>query len=410
MKYYRRIYKKILKHTEKKQITLITGPRQAGKTTLMKQLQDELKSKGENTFFLTLEKKIILQLLNSNPENIFQTIPFIDSNKKIFVFIDEIQYLDDPSNFLKLLYDLYSEKIKFIVSGSSSFYIDSKFKDSMAGRKRIFELMTLSFEELLEFKGKNELLPYINSGIKTPLLYRQEIDNYLCEYLLFGGYPDVVLEDDIDEKFEVLKEIGESYVKKDAIEAELKYPDAYLNILKVLAGQSGSLFNSQTLSSTMHMSHNAIQSYTRLMRKSYHISLIKPFYRNAAKELTKMPKIYFNDLGLRNYFLKDFSPLGLREDKGELLELFSFRRFLDFYSLDDIKYWRTQKKQEVDFIINCGRTTQLKAFEVKFTKKQFNPVKYKFFKATYPEIPLSLLTRNNIFEMVLADTKKNEGK
>ena len=395
MEYYRKSYKKILKHLNRKEITLITGPRQVGKTTIMKQLQAELKSNAYITYFITLENKTLLELLNVNPENIFQVIPAVSKEERIYIFIDEIQYLDDPSNFLKLLYDLYNEKIKFIVSGSSSFYIDSKFKDSMAGRKRLFELMTLSFDEMLIFQNRAEFVPYLNTGEKIPLICRQEIYNCLYEYLLFGGYPEVVLESDVQEKIILIKEIADSYVKKDAIEAKIKYPDAYFEIMKILAGQAGALFNSHTLAKTLKMSNNAVLSYTRLMRKSYYISFVRPFYNNIPKELTKMPKVYFNDLGLRNYFLGNFTPIGIREDKGELFESFAFRRLADFYSMDDIKYWRTQKKQEVDFIIPSKK----QAYEAKFSESQFNKSKYRYFKNSYPDISLSLLSMENILEV-----------
>ena len=394
MVYYRTSYNKILKHLKRKEITLITGPRQVGKTTIMKQIQAELKSRGDVTYFITLENKALLELLNINPENIFQVIPPVSKQKKMYIFIDEIQYLEDPSNFLKLLYDLYCDKIKFIVSGSSSFYIDSKFKDSMAGRKRLFELMTLSFDEMLVFQDRAELVPYLNTGKKIPLVCKQEIFNCLYEYLLFGGYPEVVLENDTEEKITLLKEIADSYVKKDAIEAKLKYPDAYFEIMRIIAGQTGALFNSHTLAKTLKMSNNAVLSYIRLMRKSYHISLVRPFYNNIPKELTKMPKVYFNDLGLRNYFTGNFAPIGIREDKGELFESFVFRRLADFYQIDELKYWRTQKKQEVDFIIPSKK----QAFEVKYSESQFKQYKYSYFTNSYPDIPLTLLTMDNILE------------
>ena len=123
----------------------------------------------------------------------------MDNTEKTYVFSDEVQYFQNPSNFLKYFYDQYSEQLKFIVSGSSWFYINDKFKDSLAGRKRIFNLLTFSFEEMLYFKNRTELIEYVNQE-KIPRIYYVELIKLLQEYLLFAGYPDVVLEQSIKEK------------------------------------------------------------------------------------------------------------------------------------------------------------------------------------------------------------------
>lgn len=387
------IYARLKKHSAKKQITLIVGARQTGKTTLMRQLNSELQSKGERTFFLTLEDQTILNLLNIHPEKLFQVIPPFDNTKRTIVFLDEVQYLKNPSNFLKYLYDLYAEKLKFVVSGSSGFYIDEKFKDSLAGRKRIFTLATMSFKEMLYFKERGELLEYMHKG-SLAQIYVIELNKLLQEYLLYGGYPDVVLEPDVDEKKTLIAEIANSYVKKDVLETDLKLPDAYLLIMRMLSSQIGGLVNFNDIGRDIRLDRATVEVYTRLMRKSFHITLIKPFFRNLQKELRKMPKIYFNDLGLRNHFVRNFNAIALRDDQGELFENYVFRLFLDHYSADEIKYWRTQKKQEVDFIIEDQR-----AYQVKYSKELFKEKQYAYFKEKYPNIPLQLIHPDNVFEI-----------
>lgn len=391
---YRALYKILLNHLNKKQISLIIGARQTGKTTLMQQMNSFLKSKGNQTFFISLEDPEILSILNTHPRNLYNVIPPFNDKSKIILFIDEIQYMKDPTNFLKYHYDLNSHQIKMIVSGSSAFYIDWKFKDSLAGRKRIFNLPTLSFEEFLIFKNREEIVPFINSG-NIPEIYIAELNKWLNEYLLFGGYPDVVLESNTMEKKLILKDIAKSYIKKDALEANLKYPDAYLDILRILSCRKG-LYNANSIGNELNMKHLSVEAYVKLMERSFHISRIHPFYRNYSKELRKMPKVYYNDLGLRNYFLKNFEPIALRQDKGELLENFVFRRFMDFYDIDEIKFWRTQKKQEVDFIIQ-----ESNAYEVKFSEKSFKPNKYKFFQEKYPEITFHLIHFENVLKLKL---------
>ena len=150
----------IAKHIAKKEFTVLIGQRQIGKSTMLKQLFDDLTLKGETCYFLNLDRKNILDELNINPENLFKICPLIN-NKKIIVFIDEIQYLDDATTFLKLLYDEYASQLKIVATGSSAFYIDKQFNDSLVGRKKIFQMGTLDFEEFLHFKGRNDLVSEI---------------------------------------------------------------------------------------------------------------------------------------------------------------------------------------------------------------------------------------------------------
>lgn len=153
---YRAIFPQLLETCKTNKVLLLVGARQVGKTTLMQQLQEQLKDENKQTYFLTLEKRSTLALLDKNPENIFQLIP--PGSSQIYVFIDEIQYLSDPTNFLKYLYDSYKQYIKLIVSGSSSFYIDKKFKNSLVGRKNLFHITTCSFEEILLAHDQQELV------------------------------------------------------------------------------------------------------------------------------------------------------------------------------------------------------------------------------------------------------------
>ncbi|MEA2104844.1 MAG: AAA family ATPase [Candidatus Cloacimonadota bacterium] len=391
---HRTLFNKLWKHLPKKQITLLVGARQTGKTTLMQQMHSKLEKEEKRTFFISLENPEILKLLDEHPRNLFQIIPPFNNKRKVVLFLDEIQYLRNPTNFLKYHYDLSQDSIKFVVSGSSAFYINEKFKDSLAGRKRIFILPTLSFEEFLIFKGRGEIASFINSG-SIPEIYKSELQKWLNEYLLFGGYPEVVLEEELAEKKLILKEIADSYIKKDALEANLKYPDMYFKILKILSAGRG-LFNSNNIAKHLKIQYQTINAYVKIMERSFHISKILPFYRNVEKELRKMPKIYLNDLGLRNYFLGNFKPISLRNDRGDLLENFVFRRFYDFYPVDDIRFWRTQKKQEVDFIIQ-----ESKAYEVKFSEKTFNPKKYSYFKKQYPDFYFDLIHLDNVLEFTL---------
>lgn len=383
------IYQKLKEHLYQKHISLIVGARQVGKTTLLRQLHSELNARQEVAYSFSLEDREILDLLNANAKNLLQLIPKPTSQQTTFVLIDEIQYLNDPSNFLKYHYDKYAEQLKFIVTGSSSFYIDRKFKDSLAGRKRIFELSTLSLKEVLHFKKEDELSSYVGS-LEIPLLHRDRINEYFYEYLVYGGYPEVVLNDKPEDKRIILKELAESYVKKDAVESHLSLPESYLHILKLLAGRTGELLNVNSLTADIKIDNKTVNTYLWVMRKSFHINLLLPFFQNVSSELRKMPKIYFCDLGMRNTLLNNFSPIALRDDRGALFENYIFLLLKSQFELDNIRFWRTQNQQEVDFIVQNNSGKQF-AYEVKFRKKAFSYSKYKTFTNNYPKIPLSCI-------------------
>ena len=389
----REIMSDILKWVPREEIVILIGPRQSGKTALLKLIQKKLETQGETVFFFNLEDQEILGYLNQAPTNILKLAPSSD-NKKTTVILDEIQYLDNPTNFLKLIYDDHRENIKLIVSGSSAFYIDKKFKDSLAGRKRIFHILPLNFRDFLYFKGETELSlnfghPALIGQTDRPApnpIQRREQKRLMEEYMLFGGYPRVVLETDQTIKKELLEEILNSYVKKDAIEAGVRSQDKFFALLKILASQVGALVNETELSNTLGLSNTAIRHYLYVMQKSFHIHLLTPFFNNIRKEISRMPKVFLFDNGLRNKILNNFEPVEMRPDKGELFENLVFKILLDEYGFNTLKFWRSQSKNEVDFIL----TDQRKAVEVKYNFSLFKPKKYESFLSKYPEFSFHL--------------------
>lgn len=374
---------KAQKYLENPEILLFVGARQSGKTTILKQLKDSLEMENKKVYYINLEDLEYLDLLNKSPKNIFKLFE-IDLQKKSYIFIDEIQYLKNPSNFLKYLYDEYAGKIKLLVSGSSAFYIDKKFKDSLSGRKKIFSVSTLSFREFLRFSGENELAK--KDFGKLVLSEAEKISAYYQKYLVYGGYPRVVLAK-MEEKEEILREIAFSYIKKDIYEANIRQEEIFYRLFRVLSSQAGNLVNSSELANTLGVSKPAIDNYLYVMQKSFHIQLVRPFFNNVRKELSKMPKIYFCDLGLRNFFANNLKIFEERDDKGMLFENAVFRELSDKFGSEQIKFWRTAQKNEVDFIVN-----EKEAYEAKLNPENFNESKYKTFVKNYPNISLSVIS------------------
>ena len=384
----RNLFAKLLQHIDKKEFTIITGARQTGKSTLMRQLNEHCKQNNLPSVFLNLENKQILNDLDASPLNIFSYLP--DAESRIVVFIDEVQYLKEPSNFLKLLYDEYVEKIKIVATGSSAFYLDKSFTDSLAGRKRIFWLSPCSFDEYLGLRGKNDLMRELaeiqkNARYKSLLIdvLRQEFESFM----LFGGYPAVIIEPDRKEKILRLAEIRDSFLKRDILESGVQNEIAFYNLFHLLASQTGNLLNANELSSTLRIRSETIANYVYVLQKCFHITLVKPFYQNLRKELTKMPKVYLHDNGMRNSLLNNFQPINERIDKGMLWENTAFSLLCEKHNIDEIFFWRTADGNEVDFVLPKIENPQ--AIECKFDANTKNSTKYKKFIENYPNIPFS---------------------
>ena len=372
----------------KKEYTILTGSRQTGKSTLLRQLERHCQQHHMPVAFINLENKTLLADLNSSPLNLLNYLP--ETSKRVVVLVDEVQYLDDASNFLKLLHDEHAETIKIVATGSSAFYIDKAFRDSLAGRKRLFHLPTCSFEEHLELSGKNDLLTeldHIRQNEQAKSVRAEYLKNEWYTYMTYGGYPAVITETDLVTKKEIVKEIRDSFVKRDILESGVTNEVGFYNLMRILAGQCGSLVNVNELSSTLRMRHETVNNYLGIMRKCFHISLVRPFYRNLRKELVKMPKVYFNDNGLRNSLINNFQQPNIRIDRGDLWENTVYRELANRYGDDEIHYWRTTSGNEVDFVL--PNQEQPLAIEAKFDQSQIRQNKYKVFRETYPDISLS---------------------
>lgn len=386
----RKIFWKLVNHLQNKEFSIITGARQTGKSTILRQIEDYCKENSIPVVFLNLENKAILSEINQTPVNLLKFLP--DSERRVVALVDEIQYLDDPSNFLKFLYDEYAAKVKVIATGSSAFYIDNRFTDSLAGRKRLFNLYTCSFEECLELTEKTMLLEELENIRSRPDYKSTQVELLKIEwekYMLYGGYPAIVTEPDVQEKIFRLREIRDSFVKRDILESGVQNEAAFYKLFQLLASQTGNLINVNELSSSLQIKNETVDNYLTILRKCFHIFLIKPYFSNLRKELTKMQKVYLLDTGLRNCLINSFQPLSQRLDKGELWENTAFKILAELYEPDEIKYWRTTAGNEVDFIITQNDNAM--AVEAKFSQSLVKPEKYKIFASNYPQIKLNFL-------------------
>lgn len=352
----------IKKYLSKREISLIIGPRQAGKTTLMIQLKQYLEEKGEKTLFFNLDIEADKDYFPSQ-ETLLKKINLEIGKSKGYVFIDEIQRKENAGLFLKGLYDS-NLPYKFIVSGSGSLELKEKIHESLAGRKMIFELNPVSFSEFVNFKTgykyKNRLFDFFNLEIN-------KTKQFLKEYLMFGGYPRVIIEEVASEKRRIIDEIFSSYLVKDiSYLLKVEKTDVFNSLIKLLANQAGNLINISELSSTLGISIPTVKKYLWYTEKTFIIKKITPYFRNKRKEIVKSPIIYFYDLGLRNYALGAFGDERSIERDGFIFQNFIFNCLKEklLFSGRDIHFWRSKDNSEVDFVVVGGE--EIIPIEVKF--------------------------------------------
>lgn len=349
----RTIFDALEKHLTEPEMTILIGPRQVGKTYLMKLLQNHLEIKAEKTVFLSLDiedhkQQFISQtaLLNYLRLQIGET--------HAFVFIDEIQRKEDAGLFLKGLYDM-GLPYKFIVSGSGSLDLKTKIKESMAGRKQLFVIEPVSFAEFVNFKTEYRYED------KLPDFFTIETNrtqSFLEEYMMFGGYPRVVLAKTVDKKKSTMDEIYQSYIERDITDLlHVEKPDAFTSLLKIIASQIGGLINITELSSTVGIADKTIRHYLWYLEETFILKKVTPYYRNVRSEITKAPMYYFYDTGVRNYLLGLFGlPAIPPALSGHLFEnvIFSLLRQSTHAASTSIHFWRTRDNAEIDFVINAG--------------------------------------------------------
>ncbi len=343
----RDIEKKMMRWLESREILAIRGPRQSGKTTLLKRLADILaKEHGKNrVHYISLESDLERRRFESDPQQYIDY--YLGGRGKHFFLLDEVQYVGDAGKLLKLLFDSNSAA-KFIITGSSTLDLN-QIGSYLVGRALFFELYPFSFSEFLKAKNKKLHAHYTKYRIslqKPTLrdsLFIPELNASLKEYLTFGGYPRVVLEESAEKKIFLLKNLFTTYLEKDVVALYgVKSKAKVISSVRCLASLVGNILQYEELCTVGGLYHKEAKEILSILENTYVIQLVRPFHKNLVTELKKNPKVYFVDLGLRNAVLDRFTFSD--EEFGRLLENHVL------HLLQDASFWRTTAKAEVDFI------------------------------------------------------------
>jgi predicted AAA+ superfamily ATPase len=281
------------------------------------------------------------------------------------VFIDEVQRKESAGLFLKGLYDM-NLPYKFIVSGSGSLELKEKIHESLAGRKRVFELTTLDFVEFANFRTNYH---YENNLSEFFSLESQKAQGLLEEYMGFGGYPRVVLEETISEKRKVIAELYQSYLERDiAFLLGVQKTERFTALVRLMAAQIGQPVNVSEISNTLNLNAATVNHYLWYLEKTFLLHRVTPYFKNIRKELTKTPIFYFQDLGMRNYALGTFGAPASHSESGFLFQNFihnMLRKKIE-NTPHKIHFWRTTDKAEVDFVLD--KNTEVVPIEVKYQR------------------------------------------
>ena len=356
MKYIQReIESDVLKWLDKKEVIAIRGTRQCGKTTLLKRIIEiliERKIPKDKIHFISFEDDSEKEKFEKNPRDYVNYYLNNDKSKHFFLF-DEVQYVKNAGKILKLIYDEI-ENVKIIITGSSTLDLN-EVGSFLVGRVLLFEMYPFSFSEFLECKNTNLYNHYLEHRIgfndKKLLLkesiYLNELNENLKEYLTFGGYPAIVLENNKENKKVLLKNLFQTYIEKDIVKVYgSRYKQRISELIKYLSGINTSILNYNDIASITGLYDKEVKQILSILEETYVIKLVRPFYKNLITELKKNPKIYFIDVGLRNFITGRFE-FG-DEEYGKLLENYVYLAIKG----NKVNYWRTTAKAEVDFVIN----------------------------------------------------------
>lgn len=356
-------------------VLIVFGPRQVGKTTLVKQFlsSTNLRYKWSTGDDLQLAQELSECTMSS-------TTNFVGEYQ--LLVIDEAQRIPNIGLALKLMVDAFPDRY-FIVTGSSAFDLVSQTSESSTGRKRIIKLFPISQSELAKHLSPSEL----RANLET--------------YLRFGSYPEVINQSSAEAKGIAVSLIANSYLLKDTLTySGIKNSNRILNILKLLALQIGSQVSTVELATQTSMDHKTVNQYLDLLEKSFVIFSRSGFSRNLRKEVSKMSKYYFYDIGIRNALINNFNRLKDRGDIGQIWENFVIieRQKRNCYTNQPVNsyFWRTYDQKEIDLIEEAGG--QISGFECKWQTKNTSPP--KLWQATYPDANYQEINQDSYLEFV----------
>ncbi len=364
----------IEKELSPKRVLIVYGPRRIGKTTLVKAFAE--KNKNRKVLFSVGDDMRLQKLFNSGlrKEILEWAIPYE------ILIIDEAQYIKNIGQAIKMIIDEYGDK-KIILTGSSSFEIAQNVGEPLTGRH-----FTMT------------LLPIMQNEILKSNFEKKEI---LEDILVFGSYPEILIQNDKEQKIRILDELVSSYLLKDILILDkIKSPNTLIDILKALAFQVGNEVSFAEIGNLVGRDTKTVQRYIDILEKTFVLKRVKGYSKNLRKEISRKSKFYFYDLGVRNAIINQYNGVSLRNDVGALWENFVFmelyKKSLAFKEYKEFYFWRTHEGAEVDIITE--KDGKISAYECKWTKDGSKNL--KLFKTIYPDAEISVVNKDNYLDFL----------
>ncbi len=371
----RKLDKIIVNQLFKNKAVVLVGPRQVGKTTLLRKM---VKESTRRVLSLNCDEPEVQAMLTAT--NVAKLKAIIGDNE--LVVIDEAQKVDNIGLTLKLIVDNF-DGVQVVATGSSAFELRNRLNEPLTGRKFEYQMFPISCGEIVDTYGLVE--------------ERRTLENRL----IYGSYPDIMMHP--EESRQYLTELCQSYLYKDILTLnDIRKPELLDKLLQALAYQVGSEVSTNELSRTLQIDGKTIEKYIDLLEKCYVIFRLGGLSRNLRTELKRAKKVYFYDNGVRNAIIQQFAPLQLRNDTGALWENFFIaeRMKRNHYNghYCNRYFWRTTLQQEIDLVEECD--AEMTAFEMKW-----NPAKKSFFSKSfldaYPVKETVVITPENYLEYLI---------
>ncbi len=368
-----------LLNNNRRKVIILYGARQVGKTTLVKEIMGQFQG---NILEVNADITPFIEPLSSRD---LQQLKAMVAGYDLLI-IDEAQRIPDIGINLKILYD-HLAPLKIIVTGSSSLDLANRVQEPLTGRTHTMQLFPIAVYELHTQFGFSQF----------------EASQKLEEWMVYGMYPELLSLSTHQDKVRYLYELTQSYLYKDILTlAQVKYPEKLRQLLKLLAWQTGSLVSTNELAGTLQISRDAVTNYIDLLEKAFVIFRLGGFSRNLRKEMTKMNKYYFYDLGIRNALINNFNRLSGRQDIGQLWESFLITERLktNHYlgRFGSSYFWRTQTGAEIDYLEESDGFLSGRELKWVSTARKKPPVSWS---EAYPSAGYSIIHRENFLDFVL---------
>lgn len=356
-------------------VFVIYGPRRVGKTTLLKKFMESV---SEKILFVSGEDIVVRDYLES--QSLEKLRDFVGNHTLLLV--DEAQYVRQIGLNLKIIVDQIPG-IGVVATGSSSFELAKDIGEPLTGRKQVFKLLPLAQLELSQIEKVHETKAHLESR------------------LIYGSYPEVVLQRSNTDREEYLREILSSYLFKDVLQLEgIRHADKLQRLLQLLAFQIGKEVSFAELGKQLGMNKNTVERYLDLLEKVFVIYRRSGFSRNLRKEVSKNSRYYFFDNGIRNALINNFNPLAIRNDIGQLWENYILieRTKKQEYLRQPVNsyFWRTYDKKEIDMIEE--QKGKLFGFEIKWKKNRITPP--KDWETAYPDSSFEVIHQDNYLKFI----------